>query len=386
MNGKRILFIEDRIPYSFLGAGFPRSGKILSTLSNLGYQVTFYPLKADEYSEAFQDYQATLPNVNFIVGEQYRKAGVEEYIQRTRGEFDAVLVTRPRNMAFLEPILTTHLEGIQSNVQIIYDAEAISAYREIRQRELQGEVLQVDEKIELVRAELNPAKIANCIWAVSEIERNNFIAHGFDPGRIRVVGHTSEIRVENTEFNNRRNLLFVGAIHGDTTPNAHSIQWFSEFVLPQLREEFPDIVLDVVGINSSPLVTSLANQNLRLHGRVDNTNGFYDNARVFIAPTQFAAGIPLKIIEAASKGVPIVTTPLIAEQLGMIDGVNVLVAHNPTEFTLNTLRLYSDETLWSSIRDNALKFIGDEYSETKFIRELSDAIDIPSENNELTIK
>jgi hypothetical protein len=81
MNGKRILFIEDRIPYPFLGAGFPRSGKILSTLANLGYQVTFYPLKADEYPEVFQDYQTSLPNVNFVIGEQYRKAGVEEYIQ-----------------------------------------------------------------------------------------------------------------------------------------------------------------------------------------------------------------------------------------------------------------------------------------------------------------
>jgi hypothetical protein len=81
MNDKRILFIEDRIPYIFLGAGFPRSNKILSVLANLGHKVTFYPLKDDEYPEVFQDYQSSLPNVKFVIGEQYRKAGVEEYIQ-----------------------------------------------------------------------------------------------------------------------------------------------------------------------------------------------------------------------------------------------------------------------------------------------------------------
>lgn len=384
MNGKRILFIEDRIPYSFLGAGFPRSGKILSTLSNLGYHVTFYPLKADEYPEAFHDFQTQLLNVDFIIGDQYKKAGIEEYIRNNKGNFDTVLVTRPRNMAYLEPILRNEVSDTSTN--IIYDAEAISAYREIRQRELQGEVISDEEKLKLVQAELNPAKVADTIWAVSENERRNFIFHGFSPGKIKVVGHTSEIRIENGDFNNRRNLLFVGAIHGDNTPNAHSIQWFSQYVLPQLAEEIPEIALNVVGINSSPGVASLASEHLILHGRVDNTDNFYTNARVFIAPTQFAAGIPLKIIEAASRGIPVVTTPLIAEQLGMVHGLNILVCRNPSEFAINTLRLYLDQGLWNSIRDNALQFISDEYSETKFIKDLSEAIVTPSENNELIVR
>ena len=145
-------------------------------------------------------------------------------------------------------------------------------------------------------------------------------------------------------------------------------------MLPKLAEEIPGIALDVVGINSSPVVTSLSSSHLVFHGRVDTTDSFYSNSRVFIAPTHFAAGIPLKIIEAASRGIPIATTPMIADQLGMTDGINILVAEAPEEFLRNIQRLYSDESLWYSIRENALEFIRDNYSETRFIQDVSNAV------------
>src|SRR5947207_7010338 len=41
-DGKRVLFIEDRVPHPFLGAGFPRSNRILSEMVRMGLPVTLY--------------------------------------------------------------------------------------------------------------------------------------------------------------------------------------------------------------------------------------------------------------------------------------------------------------------------------------------------------
>src|ERR1700738_3485622 len=40
---KRILFVEDRVPHKYLGAGYPRSNLIAAGLSRMGVSVTLYP-------------------------------------------------------------------------------------------------------------------------------------------------------------------------------------------------------------------------------------------------------------------------------------------------------------------------------------------------------
>jgi glycosyltransferase involved in cell wall biosynthesis len=375
----RILIIEDRIPYPFLGAGFPRSYAILSTLNALGHSVTFYPLKEDEYKGNFQKFRKELSGIEFIIGEQYKEVGIARYINEHKEDFDTILITRPKNMAKLEPILRTGLKG--TDVKIIYDAEAIIVNRELMQREFNGEIISEHEKSALLQEEIRPARLADVIWTVSENERSDFIYYGFNPDKIKVVGYTSKINFRKLCFNERQGLLFVGAIHNDRTPNAHSIRWFSHYVLPNLVEEIPKIKLNVVGINSSKTITTLENDNLIFHGKVDITDNFYDTAKVFIAPTHFAAGIPLKIIEAASMGLPVVTTSLIANQLGMKDSKEILVANTPEEFTSKVLGLYFDEKLWYSIRNNALQFIKRRYSQNKFTNDISEAMNAIHEKN-----
>ncbi len=370
MNGKRVLFIEDRIPYRFLGAGFPRTNKILSSLVDLGYRVTFYSLKKDEYPEFFLKYQSILPSVDFIIGKRYKKNGLESYIKNNGKNFDILLISRPGNMSFLQTILKDNKSYLNSDTKLIYDAEAIVSLRDIQERGLQGEAISNEDKLKMTETELKSAKIADCVWAVSESERNIFIDHDFDPNNVKVIGYTADIRVTNVGFKDRENLLFVGAIHGDNTPNAHSINWFNGFVLPTILKEIPNIKLDIVGINSSPLVKSLENNSLVMHGRVGNTNNFYDNARVFIAPTQFAAGIPLKIIEAAAKGVPIVTTSIIAKLIGWEDGKELLSGDTAEDFAKKCIELYANSSLWNYIRENAYSRIKLEYSELSFKKSL----------------
>ena len=63
-------------------------------------------------------------------------------------------------------------------------------------------------------------------------------------------------------------------------------------------------------------VLALAAPLIRVLGDVADPLPLYSAARVFIAPTREAAGIPYKIHHAAAHRLPVVATRLLAEQLG----------------------------------------------------------------------
>jgi glycosyltransferase involved in cell wall biosynthesis len=94
--------------------------------------------------------------------------------------------------------------------------------------------------------------------------------------------------------------------------------------------------------------------------------------RGFIARV-FARLIPLKLIEAMSRGIPAVVSELTAQQLGLGDGDVVLIGRTPEEFARKIVNLYSDPALWRRVRDGALSYVAEHCDPEKFkvaLREL----------------
>jgi len=143
----------------------------------------------------------------------------------------------------------------------------------------------------------------------------------------------------------RKGFLFVGAVPDDQSPNGDSLLWFVREVWPLIRREEGDAaVLHIVGPCESATVRGFAGADIQVHGAVPELAPFYDAARVVIVPTRYAAGLPHKAHEAAAQGVPMVVTPLIAQQLGW--GDDVLHAATPADFAAACLRLQRDDVLW----------------------------------------
>ena len=95
-----------------------------------------------------------------------------------------------------------------------------------------------------------------------------------------------------------------------------------------------------------------------------------------MAPTRFAAGIPHKIHEAVGYGVPVVATQLLADQLGWINGEDLLSsdASDPETFIRHCIRLYTNERLWTKLRENALARIEEECSPERFASVLKEVL------------
>jgi GT2 family glycosyltransferase len=366
---KRVLFIDDRVPHTWLGSGFPRARAILLTLLKQNCFVTFYPLSQfeEDWSMVYNDMPA---DVEFMTG--YGPSLLEAFLRNRPRYYDMIFVSRPHNMKILKPLLGAHPTWFEAT-NIIYDAEAIFVTREITFRRMTGTPFTAEESEALLREEVDLAAAADCVVAVSSLDGEQFRKHGID--NVRVVGHALAPAPTPRGFDQRKGFLFVGAIYEDESPNGDSVIWFLEEVFPKIQQQLgPDVSFTIAGVNKSERVKRLAKPNVRVTGHLPDLSVLYDSARVFVAPTRYAAGIPHKVHEAAARGLPIVATPLLAEQLGWRDGDPFLVGSDSESFARKCVELYGSEVLWTQLRDAGISRIQNECSPQAFEANLKDCL------------
>ena len=369
-----LLLIDDAVPHASLGGGYPRCRHIVSLLSQMPLNVTFFPMHFpnDNWDEVYR----TLPeNVEVLLN--LGRSGLAKLLTERAGFYRYVMVSRPTNMAFFNQVLQS-LPREARQFDIVYDAEAVFAGRELLWRELQGESIGEDEKKRVISSELELAAEASAVLTVSGAEADLFRERGHD--RVLVLGHGLEPAAEPAPFDARRGLLFVGALKDEHSPNVDSLLWFVCSVLPLIEREIPGIDLAVAGHTAAPSLVSIERPNVHMKGRLETLDGLYRDSRVFIAPTRFAAGIPHKVHEAAAHGIPAVVTPLLARQLGWRHEREVLVGENPESFAEQCLRLYRDAELWERISAAGREAVARDCSEERFRQTLEELFS-PIERN-----
>lgn len=340
-EGDRILILDNAVPHEARGAGLPRARQVLQALE--GRAVTLFPLW--EFEDDWRSVHASVPSsTEIMLG--WGRGRLERFLESRQGVYQVILVSRPDNMRLLQR-LRARRPALFQGLRIVYDAEALFAARDVRQAAVRGRRLPKAEIRERLRAEMALAGTADRVWAVSDRERAQFLGAGISD--VRLVSHGVATRSLAPGIEGRRDLLFIGALASDT-PNEDSLLWLAHEVLPRLRDE-PGFLptLTVVGECRSRRLAALASPHIRLTGAVADLAPFYDAARLFVAPTRYAAGIPAKVIEAAGNGLPIVTTPLLARQLGWSDR-ELMIAGDAAAFAAAIGRLLTDDALWRKLR------------------------------------
>ena len=298
--------------------------------------------------------------------------GLQSFLESRKGFFQYIIVSRVHNMSIFKELMEAE-ETLVGNTKIIYDAEALTASREIMRKKLNQQLISEQEQTDLFANEIEKAATADVVIAVSKKESETYREHGIE--NIRVLGHTLQSSPGDKEFSAREGILFVGALRDEGSPNVDSILWFIVNVLPLIEKEIPDINLYIVGDKGAQSLASIEKTNVSFLGRLENLKEIYNNCRVFIAPTRFAAGIPHKVHEAAAMGIPSVTTPLLAEQLDWQHEKELLVGENPGCFAEQCVRLYRDESLWRSVQYAALEGVTKDCSADQFQQELKSLFD-----------
>lgn len=353
----RLLILDDQAPFPDRGAGYPRAAEILRAATGAGWFVTHYPMVETDVD--FAAARLALPaGVEFAAGRG--QDGLAAFLRERAGYYDAVLVSRPHNMAAFRRALRKARGAVRLD-QVIYDAEAIFALRRPG----------ADAADPEVRAELALAKDVGAVLTVSEAEAARFrVSHA---AGVRVVGHALKPAPTAAPFSDRRDLLFVGALDEPGSPNVDSLAFFVAQVMPRLDALIgADYVLRVAG--RAGAVGGLASERVRVLGRVEDLGPLYATSRLFVAPTRFAAGIPMKAHEAAAAGLPVAATPLLAGQLGWADGEALSVGEGAEGFARACAALYQDETLWTRVRAGALARVTADCEPQRFTAEVAAAL------------
>lgn len=269
-------------------------------------------------------------------------AQLEGFLERRRGQYDVLWVSRPPNLQALAPLRARRPE-LFAGMRLIYDSEALFALREIGELAVKGRALTPAQAQARLDAELALAQDVDQVVVVSERDARLFRERGHP---VAILSHAMPVRRSVPSPKRRAGLVFVGALHPDT-PNEDGLLWFVEQVIPRLRALLPEPpLLEVVGECRSVRLAALASADFRLLGPQADLRPCYDRAKVFIAPVRFAGGVPVKVIEAAAQGIPVVASAILLRQLGWQDGLEIQGARDADAFAHAIARLLTNEALW----------------------------------------
>jgi glycosyltransferase involved in cell wall biosynthesis len=137
-------------------------------------------------------------------------------------------------------------------------------------------------------------------------------------------------------------ILFQGAM--DWFPNRDAVSFFVARILPVLKQLVPHIRFVVAGRNPSPnFVSMFADASgIQFTGSVPDMRAEIAKAAVCVVPLRIGSGTRLKILEAAAMAKPIVSTRVGAEGLDFVDGEEIVLADEPSEFARAILDLLAD--------------------------------------------
>lgn len=359
----RVLVIDDLVPDPLFGSGFPRAFAIVQGFVRAGYRIDFYPMRSRPSDIARMD-QKFEGQVQFHAGMGAR--GLRRLLWRQGHAFTMIFVSRPLPMAAF--IASGWRPRDRSAPFVVYDAEAVITPREARQRALFGNAWSPDEEDKALAAELMLAQAADAVTAVTPADRS-LIAARVDPP-VFLLAHPVISRSSTSSFVSRRDLLFVGRLTGstETSPNVDSILWFIAQVMPLLDSRIgTDYKLHVVGMLDAPEIDAFVSSRVILHGAVERLEPFYDHSRLFVAPTRYAAGLPLKVVESMGQGLPCVGTPLLAEQVG-VTGHGFAADISAEAFADRCAMLYTDPRAWEAARLHGIAHSIQYFSQNAFIR------------------
>lgn len=170
----------------------------------------------------------------------------------------------------------------------------------------------------------------------------------------RVVPNIHEINAVRVR-NENLNLLFVGGFSHD--PNVDAVQWLCADIFPLIREALPGVTLTIAGSNPPEAIRQFQSNAIEVTGFVPSLAQYYRKSLLSVAPLRYGSGMKGKVGEAMAHGLPVVTTTIGAQGMGLIHGFDSMISDNAEGFAAAVIELIRDRKLYESVRAKAMEKI-----------------------------
>ncbi|HTJ25438.1 MAG TPA: glycosyltransferase family 4 protein [Candidatus Limnocylindria bacterium] len=173
---------------------------------------------------------------------------------------------------------------------------------------------------------------------------------------------------------NGKTMIYVGFYW--YPPNARAAQHLIEHTLPAVRRRHPDARLLLVGKDPTQLMLDAASRDegILVTGCVADTRPYLALADVCPVPLTEGSGTRLKLLEAFSCGIPVVSTSKGAEGIEAGSGAEILIADDPERFAAAVAEVFDEPDRFRDQARRALELVRNRYSWDALADQLDDAL------------
>ena len=177
---------------------------------------------------------------------------------------------------------------------------------------------------------------------------------------------------DSLSFEHRDAVLFVGNYRHQ--PNVDAAAFLVGEIMPLVWAQRPDQRVILAGDSPTPEIEALAGPRVEITGYLPKLGPVYAHARVSLIPIRFGAGVKGKILESLAAGVPVVTTPVGDEGIGLAARQAGIVASDPEALAHATLDVISRDDVARRLASAGLRLVVQDYSQVSVRIALSAAL------------
>jgi len=155
-------------------------------------------------------------------------------------------------------------------------------------------------------------------------------------------------------------------------PNEAAALELVDDVMPLVAAGRPDVEVALIGRAPTAAMRRRAGGAVQVTGAVDDLHAHVRALRVLVVPLRAGGGTRLKLLEAMAAGVPVVSTPLGAAGLEVVDGTHLLLAEEPGELAAAAERVLADDDLAMALSRSGRELVEERYDWAVTARPLVD--------------
>lgn len=212
-------------------------------------------------------------------------------------------------------------------------------------------ILKIEQKkVSIYEKEL--ADKSYCSIVVSTIDKKNI-----GSSKVKVIPIGTNVFNNQIKIRKKPIIIFTGNMYYH--PNIDAIIWFVKYCWDNILQAEPRSQLLIVGSNPTSSIISVSKKypSIKVTGTVPSVIDILSKARVAVAPMQSGSGMQIKILEAMSCGVPVVTTNIGFGDLKAVAGKDLFVEDNANEFTKKVIYMIKSIKKNKVIGKNGQKYV-----------------------------
>lgn len=377
---KKVLVISERVPFPSDNGGKLRTANVLKHLCD-NYEVDYVTYSQDPVSDDQLSILKQLCNrvyifpegrpskwkhlKAFLKGESGITCGI--YSKNMQKKIDELIQQVDYHMLWVErlfclPYLKKQIKKSGNNPPVILnmhdvDSEAVKYFSEVDIRKIKRLYFKNEYKRVLKLEEYaikNVHRIIACSPRDAIVYKELF---PFNQDKWLEANNGVDLKIANSLPRIKRDkstVLFIGGL--DNPCNREGILWFLNEIWDEVLNIVPEAQLLIAGSGkSASIIKESANKksNVKFLGYVEDINPLYQQSTCTVVPLRSGSGTRLKIVEAFSFGMPVVSTSIGAEGLPVENNKDLIIADDSKAFARGIASIIQKPELGKTMANNA---------------------------------